>query len=354
MDKRSLEPKFIFAALALSAVVVFLMVQPYLLLLILAIVLAIVFEPLHMRLLAILRSPSLSAFITTLVVLALVLLPLMIFGYQLVQEAAGLYGYLANRADGNSLTQFVEQAQLFTERIAPGLFGDPATIVGFVQDSLGVLLSNVGFIFAGFARIIVSFLLMLLVFFYLVRDGRTLKRRLIGLSPLSDEHETEILKTLERSVKSVVIGALVIALLQGLVAGIGFTLFGVPNPALWAGVLIIVSFIPYVGTSLVQIPIVAYMYFTGDIGPVIGLTVWAVLVVGLIDNVLRPQLVAKGTGLHPLVMLFAILGGITLFGPIGLIVGPIVMSLMLAFLHIWLRILGSKTKHSHKTIKIHS
>jgi len=341
-------------ALLSTVAVVFFMVQPYLALLVLAIVLAVIFEPLHRKLLSQLRSPSLSAFLTTLVVLALVLLPLLLFGYQLIQETAGLYGYLADRSDGNGLAQAIDQIQAWVGTLIPGFELDTSDIVEFVQNSLGVLLSNVGFVFAGFARLIFGFFLLLLVFFYLVRDGRVLKDRLIKLSPLSDQHEKEIIQTLEQSIHAVVRGSLVIALIQGLIAGIGFTLFGVPNPALWAGVLMIASFVPTLGTALVQAPIIAYIYLTGHLDAALGLTVWAVLVVGLVDNFLRPHLIARGTGLHPLVMLFAVLGGVTLFGPIGLLIGPIIMALMLALLHIWLRVISDVKKHSHGKIKIHS
>lgn len=349
-----MESRFVLVALLALVAVVFLMIKPYLALLILSLVLAVVFEPLHLRLLKQLRSPSLSAFLTTMVVLALVLLPLLLFGYQLIQESAGLYGYLANRADSNGLAHAIERLQSAIQSWIPGFQLETGDIVTFIQNSLGVLLSNVGFVFAGFARLVVGFLLLLLVFFYLVRDGRKLKERLIKLSPLSDKHEKEIIATLEQSIHSVVRGSLVIALIQGLVAGIGFTLFGVPNPVLWAGVLIIASFIPTVGTALVQAPVIAYVYLTGHLDAAVGLTVWAVLVVGLVDNFLRPHLVSRGTGLHPLVMLFAILGGITLFGPIGLLIGPIVMALMLALVHIWLQVITGVKKHSHRPIKITS
>lgn len=352
MDSHTLESRFVLIALLAMAAVVFFMVQPYLSLLVLAVVLAVIFEPLHIRLLKQLKSPSLSAFLTTLVVLALVLLPLLLFGYQLIQESASLYGYLANRADGNGLAQALGQLEAWIQTLIPDFQIDASDIISFIQNSLGILLANVGFVFAGFARLVIGFFLLLLVFFYLVRDGRALKERLIKLSPLSDKHEKEIIETLGHAIHSVVHGSLVIALIQGLVAGIGFTLFGVPNPALWAGVLIVASFVPTIGTALVQAPIIAYIYLTGHLDAAIGLSVWAILVVGLVDNFLRPHFVARGTGLHPLVMLFAILGGVTLFGPIGLFIGPIIMALLLALIHIWLRVITDVKKHSHKKIKI--
>jgi len=318
------------------------MLRPYFSVIVLGIVLAVMFEPLYQRLLAWLRSPSWSAFLTTLIVLALVLLPLTLFITQLAQEAAGLYGHLSQRTDGNGLAQLITQGQQWVQRLIPEFSLNPSDVAGFVRSGLGLVVNNVGFVFAEFARIIIGFLMTLLVFYYLVKDGKSLLEHLVAASPLSDEHEHEIVATLARAINSVVRGSLVIALAQGLVAGIGFSLFSVPNPALWAGLLMLASFIPTFGTALIQVPIVIYVLLAGQTGDAIALTAWAVIVVGLIDNILRPMLVGRATRIHPIVTLFAVLGGITLFGPIGLILGPVVMSLLFALSDIWVRTIRRK------------
>ncbi|HXV27049.1 MAG TPA: AI-2E family transporter [Candidatus Paceibacterota bacterium] len=347
MPSRSLEPRVLLLLMAGLAVVVFLMIKPYAAVLMLAAVLAIIFEPLYRTVLKQLRSPSWSALLTTLIVLALVLLPLSLFGYQLVQEATALYGYLTGRANTNGFGELLTRVQELTDRFVPGLTFETADVVGYVQASLTWLLSNVGFVFAGFARILFSFVLLLFVFFYLVRDGEKLKRWLMHTSPLSDSHENRIIGTLTLAVNSVVRGSLVIALIQALVAGVGYTVFGVPNPALWAGVLMVASFVPTLGTALVQIPVVLYMLLTGDLGAAVGLAAWATVAVGLVDNFLGPHLIGRGTRLHPLLTLFAVLGGIVVFGPIGLLVGPVVFSLLLAVIKIWSETIEAPAGHSH-------
>jgi predicted PurR-regulated permease PerM len=121
-------------------------------------------------------------------------------------------------------------------------------------------------------------------------------------------------------------------------------MFGVPNPALWSGILVIASFVPTVGTALVNVPIVLYMFLTGDVLPAVGLAIWATAAVGMVDNFLGPHIIGRGTRLHPLLTLFAVLGGITLFGPIGLLAGPVVMSLLLALLHIYLQVIRTQLR----------
>lgn len=347
MDQRTLEPRFFLALLLGTLLLVFLMFRPYLGVLVLAGVLAVVFEPLYARIHHWLKSPSLAAFLATLIVLALVLMPLTLFGYQLIQEAAGMYGYLSGRAAVNGFADLLTKAQVLADRFAPGLVLDNAAIVGYLRDALQWFLGSLGFVFAGFARILLAAFLMLLVFFYLVRDGHRMKQRLLQVSPLSDKHEAEILTTLTRAVHSVVRGQLLLALIQGLLAGIGFTLFGVPNPALWAGILMIAAFVPTFGTALVQIPVIIFMLLAGHTSAAVGLAVWGGLAVGMVDNVLGPQLISRGTRLHPLLTLFAVLGGIGLFGPIGLLLGPIILSLLFALLSIYAQIIRNPSAHSH-------
>ena len=342
MDEKSLERWFVMLLLAVVLAVVYFMLRPYLAVIFLAAVMAVIFEPVHIRLVDRLRSPSLSAFITLLVVIALVLLPLTIFGSQLVQEAAGMLSYMTSYTGGNGLAEIVGYVNALVDRITPGAGLEATSIARFAQGALSWFVDSAGAVFAGLAKFALNTVLFLLLFFYLVRDGARLKQRLVVLSPLSDTHEKEVLDTLGRAIHSVVRGSLVIALVQGLVAAVGFTLFQVPNPALWSGALVISSFVPTIGTALVQVPIVLYMLLSGHLPQAIGLAIWAAAAVGLVDNFLGPHVIGRGTRLHPLLTLFSVLGGIGLFGPIGLLAGPVIMSLLVALLHVYLQVVRTE------------
>jgi predicted PurR-regulated permease PerM len=155
------------------------------------------------------------------------------------------------------------------------------------------------------------------------------------LSPLPDKYDSRVIQRLHDAINSVVRGALLIALIQGIVSGVGLSIFGVPNAVLWGSLAVIAALIPYVGTAAVITPAVVYLFLIDRTGAAIGLAIWGVVAVGLMDNFLGPRLVNRGIKLHPVVILLAVLGGLVFFGPLGYILGPLVVSLLFALLDIY-------------------
>jgi predicted PurR-regulated permease PerM len=319
------------------------MLLPYLNTMILAAILAFLFSGVFERLTRTVRNRSLAAFLVTLLVLVTILIPLSFAGYQIVREAGGLYTYLREQSISSQFADTLERIQTGLRSKIPGLSVETADISARLQQALNWIIGHIGPLFAGISRLIINFLLLLLFFFYLVRDGGRIKRRLMDLSPLSDQQETAIFSRIGHAIAATVRGQLVIALLQGLVASIGFYLFGVPNPVLWGAVLMLTSFVPTIGTTLVQAPAIIYLYSSGQTQAAFGLAVWAIVAVGLLDNFLGPKLIASGTRMHPLVTLLAVLGGISLFGPIGILLGPIIISLLYALLDIYSALIHGKS-----------
>ena len=171
--------------------------------------------------------------------------------------------------------------------------------------------------------------------YYLLKDGQKLKRAAIEYSPLANIDDEMILKKLELAIGSVIKGNFTIAFIQGILAFIGFTIFGVPNAILWGAAAAVAALIPSVGTALVLLPAVALLFLSGQLFPAVGLLLWGMLAVGLIDNFLGPKLIGRGMKLHPLLVLFSVLGGLVFFGPVGFLLGPIILSLLFALLHIY-------------------
>ena len=174
-----------------------------------------------------------------------------------------------------------------------------------------------------------------MAFFFLLKDGGKLKQKIISLSPLTKDEDEAIIKKIALSINSVIRGNLLIAVLQGISTSIGLTIVGVPNPIVWGTLAAVGALIPGVGTTIVLLPAIGYLYFTGQVIGAVGLLVWGILAVGMIDNFLGPKLVGKGAGLHPLLVLLSVLGGLILFGPIGFILGPLVISLLVVLLDIY-------------------
>ena len=171
----------------------------------------------------------------------------------------------------------------------------------------------------------------------MLKDGEKFTNAVIELSPLTTKEDRAIIGRLRDAMNSVIRGSLIIASLQGVVTGIGLMIFGIPSAVLLGSIAGVGALIPTVGTSIVLLPIIGYLFIVGSLGKAIGLTLWAVLAVGLIDNFLHPYLVGRGMKMHPLFIFFAVIGGIAFFGLAGFILGPLVVSLLFGLLDIFRR-----------------
>ena len=134
-----------------------------------------------------------------------------------------------------------------------------------------------------------------------------------------------------------------IGLIQGMLTGVGFWMFGVSNPVIWGTVAAVASLVPALGTSLVNIPAIIFLFLSGNISQAIGLLIWVVLAVGLIDNILGPYFINRGVKIHPFLILISVLGGISFFGPVGFIAGPVVLGLLFALLELYPVIIKNKS-----------
>lgn len=317
-------------------VLAFFVVKPFLYALILAMAFATVFAPLHKKILAATHQhQSLAALFTTVLVLIVVIAPLAFLSVQIFQEAASLYASLIQNGGATSLSRILNDIMLGIKGYVPLPMEFSLDITQYARQALGLLLQNLGSLFANVAKIIVSIFIFLIALYYLFKDGEKLKAAFVALSPLHDTYNETIVRKLESAVNSVVRGNLVVALVQGLLTAAGFALFGVPNPVLWGSVAAIAALIPGIGTALVLLPAIFYLFARGATLPAAGLLLWGMTAVGLIDNFLGPKLAERGMQIHPFLILLSILGGIAFFGPLGFLLGPLVLSLLVALLGIY-------------------
>jgi len=322
-----------FVLLIAAAIVVGIMFLPFLGLLVFAAVLALLFFPLYRRVVAGTGSPSLAAFLMTALMLLVVLVPLVFAGYQVVREAANVYATLRTGAISATFVSFLSHAQAWADRFIPGIRLDPAQLAALAQDGISWIIAHTGAIFVGAGELVFSFILFLFFFYYLLRDGHALVAAFITSSPLSEREGEAAVARISRSVYTAVIGSVLVGIVQGATAWLGYWLLNVPNAALLGGLTALASFVPSVGTSLVLVPVVVYLYFTGAPVAAFALAVWALVAVGLLDNVLRSQLLA-GARMHPLTALLAVVGGVSVFGPMGLILGPVAVAVLTAMLDV--------------------
>ena len=332
MKHWELQHYFFLVLLILNAVVVYTIFRPFISFLVVGITFAVVFYPLYSWLLRKLgKREGVAATLTTLIILVIAITPLTFFGMQIFNEARAVY--LQVNDPSRDLTQTITDiSQARLQQVFPNATFD---VQDYVRQAIGWLLQHVGSAFTSLAQFFLYLFLSLLVLYYSLKDGHRLLAAIISLSPLADRYDEEIAERLHVAVMSVIKGSLVIALIQGVSTGVGFTLFGVPSPALWGSLAVIAALVPTIGTGLIIIPGVIYLFATDHLLAAAGLAIWGTTAVGLIDNLLGPKLIERGLRIHPLLILLAVIGGIRMFGPVGFLMGPLVLSLLFALLDIY-------------------
>jgi predicted PurR-regulated permease PerM len=155
------------------------------------------------------------------------------------------------------------------------------------------------------------------------------------LSPLPDSYDKKVIDRLKKAVNGIIFGYLFIGFAQGALLGLGLAIFGIPNAVLFGVIAAIASLVPMLGTGLVAIPVILFLFATGDTTAAIGFSIWATIIVGASDEVLRPLVIGNHLNIPPLLILFAVLGGIAFLGPIGVLIGPLTLSLLHALVSIY-------------------
>lgn len=329
---RIVEYVFFFGFMAVVGYLVWEMVSPFVAALALSAIIVTICYPLHEQILRKIprNNETVAALLTTVIVLTIVIIPLFFITSALVNEAVSVYKIVNSEQIG-----FEGSLYSFESTVKKFLPGFELNITAYVKQSASWLASNLGAIFAGTASTIFLFFIAIIGSFYLFRDGRILIRELVRISPLPDSQDELIVKRLGRAVRSVATGTVLIALIQGFLTGLGLWMFGFERAILWGVLAAFGALIPSVGTTVVFIPAILYLLVYGLYFKAIGVLIWGLLAVGLIDNLLGPYLMSRGNKMHPFLILLAVLGGISYFGPIGFIVGPVLVSLFVVLLELY-------------------
>ncbi len=322
MQSKHTERYFFFGLLLVTFVFTFFIFRPFWVVIVLGGCFAVVLQPVY-RFFKKMKFPSwLASFLTVVLFTVLVCGPLFGLGAIIFNQSQDLYGNIVQ----NGSIPSIDSLNGSIQKILPA--GITFDLNQKANDLVYTLYGNLGNIFSATLLTILSFLLTLLAIFYILRDGAEWKKTLIALSPLSDKDNLKIINRLAKAIRGVLLGYLMVAVLQGVFMGAGLTIFGVPDPALWGVAGAIGAIIPPLGTSIVAIPAVIYLFATGHLAAAIGLSVWCFITVGGIYNFLNPYIVGNRINLPPFLILFSVLGGAFLLGPIGILVGPLSVSLL--------------------------
>jgi predicted PurR-regulated permease PerM len=335
---------YFFLVILVSVIVMTIIIfLPFLTSLLIALVFSVMFRPLHRWISRIFskgnQASSISTFITLAIVAIMVITPLIFLAKQIYVESENLYFTLTEEGERS---QIIQSLNALSEALSNRLFNvfpaydfNSLNVTTYIQNFLEWSFANLDTIFSSVSKFALQIFIMLFALFYLLRDGGKLKQGIVVISPLNDQYDEKIFSKLKQAIRSVVVGSLVVGVIQGTLTGIGFYIFGVPNPALWGSFAVVSALIPGVGTSLVLLPGVLYLFFMSTNLHALGLLIWGIVAVGLIDNYLGPLLINRGVHIHPFIILLSVMGGLVFFGPIGFIAGPLIVALLFALLEIY-------------------
>lgn len=315
---------------ALAAVTLYNLFSP----IILGVLLAGLAHPLYRDLLARTRGKqNLAAFIAMLAVSTVIVIPFIIILTLLVTEAFGLFANSETLALSEPI-EAVSQALSFSfgidiknfviKQIGPVL----KNIVSSISSEIGSFLSNA-------AHLVLAFFVMLVTLFYMLRDGVKIGEFLIRFSPLKTRDELDLYSTFTRTAKAIFYGTFAAAAIQGILGGIGFLIFGLPSPVLWGSIMAFLALIPFLGPYIIFIPAAIYLAVSGGAWTTLLFLLYNVIIVSTVDNLVKPRVIGGQAGMHPLLILLSVLGGLQIFGFMGIIYGPLIFAIFIALVKLY-------------------
>lgn len=331
MQTKIIEKYFFFGLLVATLLFTFFIFKPFWIVFVLGVSFAIVFYPIHKWFNLKLKLPNIfSALITVLLFVIILCGPVLGISALVFKQSQNVYNKVVT--DG-SVKPFMDKVEYKVNDVLPDIV--TFDINQKTTDFVSYISKNIANIFSSTISAFFSFILMLLIMFYFLKEGEICKQMILKFSPLGAENDEKIISRLTQSINGVIKGSLLMALVQGTLLGTGFYIFGIPNGALWGVVAAVMSLIPTFGTALVSTPAIIFLFLTGNTAHAVGLLIWSALLVGTIDNILNPLVVGKKTNLPSVLILFSVLGGISFLGPVGILVGPITLSLLFALMSIY-------------------
>ena len=339
---------FILFLTFLSIYLLYLILAPFLSSIIWAILLAMVFYPLFQRLQRLLKKKEvLSALLMTLLVLIVIILPFSLLMASLAGEVVDLYHQVEEMIKTGQLQTYIEGMKEIP--IFKWILAGLGQHIDFSQaNPLPLLLKNLNqistFIFnqtttllKGFSSFVVGFFFTLLSLYYFFKDGSHLFARLKEIVPLPSKERDLLIQRFRDMIYATIYGGLLIAMIQGLLGGLSFWVLGLPSPIFWGTAMALLSFIPIGGTALIWVPAAIILLIEGAVLKGLLLLGMGVFVISMVDNLLRPFFISTRTNIHPLLLFFAVLGGVQAFGLIGFVAGPLVATLFLTLIEIYIQ-----------------
>jgi predicted PurR-regulated permease PerM len=327
---------FIFLLYQMAAIV-----APFSSALLWAAVLAMALAPLYRRVVAAVKGKKgLAAGIMTVGTLLIVIGPAVSLFIVLAGQAVDIYQWVSELIKSGKLQETWDRLALpLLDRLAGLPLLQEVDVKGMlirgISDVSSGMATQMGVVVKDTLLLVVNLLIMLVSLFFFFRDGESFYSSVTGLLPFTHEQQKAISRKFQDTFRAVINGVFLIALLQGIMTGVGFALFRVPFPVFWGFLAAILALLPIGGTALVWIPGAIYLYATGSGLSSILLAVWGMVFVSLPDNFLKPLIIGKKANIPTFLLFIGILGGLKVYGFLGILAGPLVVTLLTAFVQIY-------------------
>lgn len=321
--------------------------QPFLTPIAWAMVFCVVFYPAYAFTLRFIKLKAAASLVTLLLILIVIIGPFSYISYSLINEVSDFVE--RSDADIRSLTALLSDERLLSilRKVEP--------YTGLEAPSEEVIIENarkfgkkiIDWLSAGFGNVMsvaANFVIMAFTIFFFLKDGPGFLQRIRNYLPFSEQQRDRLTSQIKDMIVSTIYGGVVVAIIQGMLGGAAFAILGIHSPIFWGCVMALMSFVPMLGTAIIWLPASALLLLQGAYVKGIGLILIGIFVISMVDNILKPLIIGGRTKMPTIVIFFTVLGGIKLFGLLGLVMGPLVFALFLSIFEIF-RTVESEVQH---------
>jgi predicted PurR-regulated permease PerM len=307
--------------------------RPFLAPVLYAAMMAIVCYPVHVGIAREVRNANAAAFISTVLLLIILILPLALMTVAVTSELKQLQALISQKqAEHGGFSQYLQDLvdpaiNWISSHVDVSQYSLRDALTSRLQSASAYLLARLGTVVGNITGFIGNAVVVFFTVFFLFREGRSMRYSLARYVPLRPDQYNRLITGFADTILATVYGGLAVAGLQGGLVGLAFAFLGVPGPVLWGMVAAIASLVPLVGAALVWVPAAIYLFAKGSLVKAIIMIVWGAGVVGLVDNFVRPLLIGGRVQMHTLVLFFALLGGVQVFGLMGIFIGPVIVAM---------------------------
>lgn len=348
--KSKFYPRIFFSALFLAIILLgFFIAKPFLPALFTGAIVAYLAYPLYQKISSRIKNKNVASLLVAAIIVLVLTVPFISIIGIVSKEAYNTYATLSQQNLGTNFLKITCRDESFWACKSVKSF------VGFLpKDNLdyylqvtiekitGFIIRNVSNVLASIPFFLLNFFVMIFVVYYLLKDGDSIAKRIKKILPLKESHKQHVFDRFHHITYAMFYGNISVAIIQGILGAIGFMIFGVPSPVLWGFVMMLFALIPYFGTAIIWLPAALNLIFIGYlqsdnsfITKGILLIAYGVIVISSIDNILKPKIIGTRANVHPILVLIGVLGGLNLFGFVGLFLGPMMLALLMTFIDIY-------------------